>query len=121
MNNPFSSPDFWRDLCVECGFAQSVLEGSPEQFGEGFHGQEKVSARGQPALSIAVHSAAGCQVMHVGMVEQVAGPGMEHTYHPDLPAYKSWISGQSLGGLRRSAKEQVVNQLLVTAGDLAQL
>ena len=44
VDNPFSSPDFSRNLCVECGFAQGVLEGSAEQFGERLYWQEKVFA-----------------------------------------------------------------------------
>jgi len=72
-------------------------------------------------LPINAHPAAGDQVVHVGMVEKVAGPGMEYAHHPDLPAHKSWISGQFLGCLGRSTKEQVIDQLLVVAGELAQL
>jgi len=95
------------------------LEGSAEQLGEGFHRQEEVFAGGQP-MSIVAHTAAGSQVVNVGMVEQVTAPGVEYAHHPDLAAYPFWISGQFLGCLSRSAKEQVVDQLLVTAGDLAQ-
>jgi len=54
------------------------------------------------------------------MVEQVAGPGVEHAYHADLRAHKAWISGQLLGCLGGSAEKQVVEQLLVVAGELAQ-
>lgn len=120
MHNPLSSPDFRGDLCVESGFAQGVLEGSAEQFGEGFHGQEEVFAGWQPGISIIAYPAAGDQIVHVGMVEEVAGPGMQYAHHPDLPAHKSWISGQFLGRLGRSTEEQVVNQLLIVAGNLAQ-
>ena len=58
--------------------------------------------------------------MHVRMVEQVACPGVQHAHHPDLAAHKAWISGQLLGCLGRSAEEQVVDQLLVLAGEQAQ-
>ena len=120
MHNPLSSPDFWGDLCVECGFAQGALEGSAKQFGEGFHRQEEVFACRQPGISIIAYPAAGHQIVDMGMVEQVAGPAMHHTYHSNLPAHKSWIPGQFLGCLGRSAEEQVVDQLLVVAGNLAQ-
>ncbi len=111
---------FGRDLCVESRSSQGALEGSAEQFGERFHGQEEVSARGQPGIAIASHAAAGDQIVDVGMVDQVAGPGMQYAQHPDLPAHKPWVPGQLLGGLGRSAEEQVVDQLLVLAGELAQ-
>ena len=44
VDDPFSLPDFWGDLCVESRFAQGVLEGSAEQFGEGLYWQEKIFA-----------------------------------------------------------------------------
>ena len=44
VDDPFSLPDFWGDLCVESRFAQGVLEGSAEQFGERLDWQEKVFA-----------------------------------------------------------------------------
>jgi len=58
--------------------------------------------------------------MHVGVVEQVAAPGMQYTYHPNLSAHKAWVSSQLLGCLGGSAEEQIVDQFLVLAGDLAQ-
>ena len=119
MHDPFSPPDFWRDLCIESCFSQSALEGSPEQLGESFYRQEKVFTCGQPPLSIVAHPTARNQVMHMRMVEQVAGPGMQHADHSNLAAHKSWISGQFLGCLGRSAEEQAVDQLLILAGDLA--
>ena len=119
MHDTCSLPDFGRDLCVESRSSQGALEGSAEQFGERFHGQEEVSARGQPGIAIASHAAAGDQIVDVGMVGQVAGPGMQYAQHPDLSAHKPWVSGQLLGGLGGSAEEQVVDQLLVLAGELA--
>ncbi len=121
VDDPFPSPDFFGGLLVESCFSQGALEGSAEQFGEGFHMQEEVLACGQPANPILVHTAAGSQVVDVGMVDQFAGPGMQHTQHADLPAHKAWIPGQFLGCLCGSTKEQVVEQLLVASGDLAQL
>jgi len=58
--------------------------------------------------------------MHMGVVDQVACPGMQYTHQPDLPTHKARILGQLLGGLSRSAEKQVVDQLLVLAGEQAQ-
>jgi len=74
----------------------------------------------QPANPIAIDPAAGSEIVDMGMVEEVAGPGVEHAYHADLPAHKAWISGQLLGCLGRSAKQQVVDQLLISTGEQAQ-
>ena len=38
----------------------------------------------------------GDDVMHVGMVAQIAGPGMEHPHHPDPAADEPWIQRQFL-------------------------
>jgi hypothetical protein len=48
------------------------------------------------------------------MVEQVAGPGMEHPDPCDTASDAPWIQGQCLSCLRRGAKQDVVESLLVT-------
>ena len=57
--------------------------------------------------------------MHVGMVDELAGPGMQDAHHPNLATHKARIMGKLLGGLCGSPKQQVVHALLVLAGKLA--
>ena len=58
--------------------------------------------------------------MNMGMVDQVACPGMQNPHQSDLSTHKARISGQLLDSLSRSAEEQVVDQFLVLAGEQAQ-
>ena len=121
VHYPVSPPNLGWDLGEENSSLKRASEGSPEQFRKRLDWQEEVSACGQPALPIATQPTAGHQVMHMGMVRQVACPGMQHAHQPDLPTHKTRISGQLLCCQSRSAEEQTVDQLLVLAGEFTQL
>lgn len=56
--------------------------------------------------------------MHVGVVAEVASPGVQDADHTDLAADKTRVTGQLLGGFCGSAEEQVVNELRLSTGDL---
>jgi hypothetical protein len=58
--------------------------------------------------------------VNVGMVGQVASPGMQDTDQAELSADKTRILGQKLGCLCRSMEEQVIDKSLVRAGEWAQ-
>ena len=75
----------------------------------------------EPGPPIRMHATARNEVVQVRMVDQVAGPGMQDAHHPNLSTHKARITGKLLGGLCGSPKQQVVNALLVLAGDLAEL
>ena len=55
------------------------------------------------------------------MVEELAGPGVEYADHPEAGADEPWILSQLLQGRGGSAKEQVVDRLLIAARERAQL
>lgn len=55
------------------------------------------------------------------MVDQGVRPGMEHTDHAERTAHEARVLGQLLRGRGRGAKEQPVDQFLVTTRDLAQV
>ena len=55
--------------------------------------------------------------MDVGVKGQVASPGVQHTYHPDLATDPTWILCQLLGGSGRAFEEQIVELALVRASD----
>ena len=59
--------------------------------------------------------------MDVGMVSQIAGPGMQHAHQTNLPSNEAWVARQLLGGFRRRPKQSGVKELLVSAGKDAQL
>ena len=55
------------------------------------------------------------------MIEELAGPGVQHADHAQTGADEAWVLGQLLQGCGGSAKEQVVDRLLMAAGQGAQL
>ncbi|MFN2514038.1 MAG: hypothetical protein ABR568_21815 [Pyrinomonadaceae bacterium] len=55
------------------------------------------------------------------MIEKLASPGMEHAHQAGAGADEPGVLGQLLQGCGRSAKEQVVDGLLVAASDRPQL
>ena len=59
--------------------------------------------------------------MDVRMIEQLAGPGVEHADHAQAAADEAWVLGQLLEGCGGSAKEQIVDRLLMAARQRAQL
>lgn len=119
MHDPVFAPNLGREMGIDRGSFQGALKSRAEEHGEGLHRQEEVLARGQPTESIAAQSASRGQVMNMGVVDQVACPGMQYTHQPDLSTHKARILGQLLGSLSRSAEKQSVDQLLVTVGELA--
>ena len=58
--------------------------------------------------------------MHMRVVDEIMGPGLQDTDQTDLTTDQAWISGQFLDRLRGSVKEQVVDQFLVTIGQVAE-
>ena len=59
--------------------------------------------------------------MNVRMIDELAGPGVQHAQQADSAADEARVLGQFQQRRGGSAKEQVVDQLLITAGEGAQL
>jgi hypothetical protein len=91
-----------------------------EDWGESFDGEEKVFAGGAPTTVIS-ETTAGDDVMNVRMKEEVAGPGVEYADHAQTSSDEPWVMGQLVQGCGGSAKEQVVDQLSMTASQGPQL
>jgi hypothetical protein len=54
------------------------------------------------------------------MILQVASPGVQYGDHSYLSAEKPWVTGEFFKGLRRSAKQDGVDDLLMRAGNGSQ-
>ena len=50
----------------------------------------------QPALTIRCESTTGHQEVHVGVIAQVTGPGLEEAHHANLPPDKAGVQRQLL-------------------------
>ena len=61
------------------------------------------------------------QAVHVRMVDQGPGPGVQHTQDPDQPADIMWVRGQLDERLGRGAEQDVVEVFLMGADELPQL
>lgn len=57
--------------------------------------------------------------MHMGVIGQVACPGMKHAYQPDLSAQITRIKCQLLTSLGRSLEKQTIEQALVVSIEIA--
>src|SRR5712691_6485696 len=55
------------------------------------------------------------------MIEELAGPGVEYSDHAQTTADEPWVLSQLLQSSGGSAKEQIVDHLLMAAGERAQL
>jgi hypothetical protein len=121
MNDPILLPHCWGDKGEEIGLAQSVAELGAEDGGEGLDGKQEVLSGGQPGLTIRGKAASGDEVVNVGVVAEVAPPGMEDADEADLPADEARVLGQVLEGGGRSAEEEVVEGFLVAANDVPEL
>ncbi len=93
MDHPWFAPDAGRDLSKEFGLFESVTELGAEDQGERFDGHEKVLAGSVPAAS-SREAAAGDEVMDVGMIAELAGPGVEYADHAEAGADEARVLGQ---------------------------
>ena len=73
-------------------------------------------AGAKPGLAIGGQPPARDEVMDVGMITQVAGPGLQDAQQANLTADKAGVLGEFLQGRGGGLKQQVINQALVTAG-----
>jgi hypothetical protein len=76
VDDPLLPPDLKWDLVEQVGLLQSGAELGPKQPGEGFDVNQESVAGTPPGVPISGQTAAGNEVMNVGMVGQIAGPGL---------------------------------------------
>ena len=116
VDNPLLPPDLgWNLLQQLCLFQGRSKLGSKET-GEGFDMDKEGIVGAQPGLPLSRQPAAGDKVMNVGMVSQVAGPGLQDAQETKLTADKAGVVGQLLQGRRRGLKQPVIHLPLVTPG-----
>ena len=71
-------------------------------------------------MAIGRQAAARRYGVHVRVVAQVAGPGMQSPHQRDPAADEPWVQSQCLSGLGRGLQEQGIKGLLVAAGQPAE-
>ena len=66
-----------------------------------------------PGGSVSGHAAAGHQHMHMGMVMELAGPGVQNRQEADLGTDKAFLGGQITHALGGRLHEQTIERLLM--------
>ena len=117
MDNPIHLPNFVWDFLKERRFAQAMLKTGAEKFGERFDRQEEIRARWKPTRP--VQTSAWNEIVNMGMIRQVARPGVKDAHQANLPAHEARVLRQLLGGLGGGLKQNMIEQFLVLAGKVA--
>jgi hypothetical protein len=120
VNNPILLPDIGWDAVGEAGFLKGVMEFGSEDPGEGLDWKQEMMVGREPGAVIEGQPTGRDEIVNVGMVGQVASPGVQDADQTELSPDKTGVLGQMLCRSRRGLKEQVINKRLVTAGDWAQ-
>ena len=76
VDHPFPGPDLRGYLFKYISSAQGITELRPVEDGQRFHWQEEALPALVPAFSILGQPTTRNQVVHVGVVRQIAGPGV---------------------------------------------
>ena len=119
---PIDLPDFRGDLIEEAGFYHFIAELGPKDFGERFDGEIEVGWGGVPAAIGGGQSAAGDDVMDMGMVLQGSSPGVKHSKETrQIGAEVMLIGGEFFNRLRGGLKQGRVSGALVFSDKGAQV
>jgi hypothetical protein len=119
MHHPILFPHSPRNLPVAGSLLQGVAELGAGYLGESLHREQELVPGSYPDMLIRCHSPGRNKVMRVRMVGQVTPPSVESPNHADLPAVEARVAGRELPGCGRGAIEQVVDEDLVAADNLA--
>jgi hypothetical protein len=121
VHDPVLLPGLRRHLAVEGSFLEGITELGAEDLAESFDGRQKSGMLGgKPLLGIGGEAASGHQIMDMGMVVEIAGPGLEDTEEAELATHPTGVEGELLQSRRGSTEQEIVNQLLVAAGEFSQ-
>lgn len=99
---------------------QGLTKEGAVMISQGMDVDEELGAAGNPLALIEAQAAGGDQVVHVGMVDEGAAPGVEDAEHAQGGTQALGVAGQILERLSRGGKEEVQAQLRVRAHPGAQ-
>src|ERR1044071_1865516 len=122
MDVPRFVEDRRIDLTQEILMVEGVADFGAENCGEGVTRNEEAGMGGlAPGLVLVRHSAGGGEEMDVGVVGEIARPGMKHRQDAELGTDPLRIVGEMLKSRCGLAQEQVVDDGLVSACEGPQL
>jgi len=76
INDPILVPDLREHLGVEGSFLEGVAELSAEDFAQSLDGHQEAGVFGWEPLALGRKATGGDEVVDVGMVAEIAGPGL---------------------------------------------
>jgi hypothetical protein len=93
MNDPVFLPEARIEELEKFGFFEQLTKPGSEENGKRRDVNEEVGPRPDP-LSLGRKPAAGSDVMNMGMIKEIASPGMKDADQADLAADESWVGGK---------------------------
>ena len=106
---------------VERSFLEGIAELGAEDLAQSLDGHQKSGVLGgKPLLAIGREAAGGHQIMDMGMVVEMARPGLQDTDEAERATDPTGVAGEFLQGRSGSAEQEIVHQLLVAAAELSQ-
>jgi hypothetical protein len=120
VHDPVLLPGWRGNLGIEGRFLEGVTELGAEDLAQSLNGDQELGVFGGEPLAIGREAASGHQIVDMGMVVEIARPGLEDADEAELGTDKARVTSELLQGCRGSAEQEIVNQLLVAAGELSQ-
>ncbi len=106
MHDPVFAPGPGRYLSKEFRLFEGLAKLGAEDWRESFDGHQKVFPGNAP-VEVISQPAAGDYVMHVRMIEELAGPGVKHADHAQAGADEPWVLSQLLQAAEEARKSRL--------------
>lgn len=116
---PFLVPDFLREDFMGERLVSHLHEPAAKASGQGLHRHQKLLAGFFP-LTVFIESPGRHQHMHMGVVLQGSGPGMEDSEDAELAANELRVEADGGEGFHRCLDQDVVEEFLTLADNVSQ-
>jgi len=119
MNDPVLLPGFWGYQSKQICLLQSIAELGPKEDRQWLDMNQEFFPGRKPTLTVIAQTSTRYQIVDMGMVVQVATPGMQNANQANLATDKTRVLSKLLCSRRRSTKEQIVDRSLVATGEFS--
>lgn len=121
VDHPPFGPDRLGQSQIGAFLTHEIAKQSAEELREGVD-RHQVGRTGRPPLGpVSGDPTSRYEAVHVWMVGQGAGPGVQDTEDPDPPAHIMGVRGKLDERMGRGAEQDVVKVLLMTTDELTEL
>jgi hypothetical protein len=98
IDDPILLPDLRWHLWVEGSFLEGVAELGAEYLAQSLDGHQELGVFGGEPLAIGREAASGHQIVDMGMVVEIARPGLEDADEAELGTDKARVTSELLQG-----------------------